>query len=201
MYANFICGLRKRNLKIEKQLLAITFDSATTELFHSENIATYNANWTNIRHGASNAFGQGEHGKITVIAHSIRNELIQIGYNVLFQDTDVVWIKNPLPFLKSLPYDEVAGSDRRFDFLGPINTGFIFTKSNIRSKMFLSSLTNNSEFFLWCNKTQPWYNALVMHPLMRFFTYQLLPENRFIGGYQFDIEKSSQRNQKIQTLI
>ena len=53
----------------------------------------------------------------------IRNELIQAGFDTIFQDVDTIWIKNPVPFLQTLPQDEVSMFDGRFDSTGPINTG------------------------------------------------------------------------------
>jgi len=65
------------------------------------------------------------------------------GFDLLFQDVDVVWFKNPIPFLKSLDMDiafmdDGARTPRYTPFF--VNSGFYYMKYNERTKYFMERM-------------------------------------------------------------
>ena len=59
------------------------------------------------------------------------------GFNVLFQDTDLVWFKNPIPFFDSHPVDSSFMDDgARSPRFAPYfsNSGFYFLKYNSKTR-------------------------------------------------------------------
>ena len=64
---------------------------------------------------------------------------IEAGYDVLFQDVDLVWMKDPIPYLRGLNadisfMDDGARTPRYTPFF--VNSGFFFVKNNERSRFF-----------------------------------------------------------------
>eukprot|EP00596_Hydrurales_sp_CCMP1899_P005649 CAMPEP_0119046322 /NCGR_PEP_ID=MMETSP1177-20130426/45852_1 /TAXON_ID=2985 /ORGANISM="Ochromonas sp, Strain CCMP1899" /LENGTH=409 /DNA_ID=CAMNT_0007019307 /DNA_START=458 /DNA_END=1687 /DNA_ORIENTATION=+ len=64
---------------------------------------------------------------------------IEAGFDVLFQDADLVWMKDPLPYLRSQKedisfMDDGARTPRYTPFF--VNSGFFFVKYNERTKFF-----------------------------------------------------------------
>lgn len=69
------------------------------------------------------------------------------GFNVLFQDVDLVWLKNPLPYLQSLQHDVVfmddgARTPRYTPFF--VNSGFYYIAANARSVYMFETMTKNA---------------------------------------------------------
>ena len=64
---------------------------------------------------------------------------VRAGFNVLFQDVDLVWMKNPIPYLKAIDsdisfMDDGARTPRYTPFF--VNSGFFFVKYNQRTLYF-----------------------------------------------------------------
>ena len=61
------------------------------------------------------------------------------GFDVLFQDVDLVWMKDPVPYLRNLTYDisfmdDGARTPRYTPFF--VNSGFFYMKYNERTLFF-----------------------------------------------------------------
>ena len=62
------------------------------------------------------------------------------GFNVLFQDVDLVWLRDPVPYLQSLDadiafMDDGARTPRYTPFF--VNSGFYFMKNNPKTVFFM----------------------------------------------------------------
>eukprot|EP00850_Spirogloea_muscicola_P003002 SM000011S19180 [mRNA] locus=s11:1234586:1237562:- [translate_table: standard] len=68
----------------------------------------------------------------------LKRDILQLGYNVLFTDTDILWFQDPLPLLQASQLDIQFACDRwRTDPAKPaINAGFYFARSNNRTIAF-----------------------------------------------------------------
>jgi hypothetical protein len=65
------------------------------------------------------------------------------GYDVLFQDADLVWFKDPIPYLRSLPNDIIFMDDgARTPRYTPyfMNSGFYYMKYNEKTQYFMERL-------------------------------------------------------------
>ena len=72
--------------------------------------------------------------------------------------------------------------DGRTDGVGPVNSGFIFTRSNCRTKIYLQTMIDNIVFFLWDRASQPFVNALMHHRKFRQISMRLLDVELFMNG-------------------
>ena len=69
------------------------------------------------------------------------------GFNVLFQDTDLVWLKNPIPYLQNIPedvafMDDGARTPRYTPFF--TNSGFYYMKYNLKTLFFQEKMLKAS---------------------------------------------------------
>jgi len=68
---------------------------------------------------------------------------LNAGFDVLFQDVDLVWIADPIPYLRSLDYDvsfmdDGARTPRYTPFF--VNSGFYYMKHNARTLFFMEKM-------------------------------------------------------------
>lgn len=68
-----------------------------------------------------------------------------LNYNILFQDVDIVWYRNPIPFFEKenlkfdLLFQDDGGHTRRYSPYSA-NSGFYYVRANPRTKYFFHSL-------------------------------------------------------------
>ncbi|CAN6461180.1 unnamed protein product [Victoria cruziana] len=64
-------------------------------------------------------------------------DILRRGYNIVFTDTDILWLRNPLPLLTNTDDDMQITSDwyggQPYDISNRINAGFYFVRSNSRT--------------------------------------------------------------------
>jgi len=121
------------------------------------------------------------------------NELIQLGYNVIGQDIDVVWKSDPRGWLlhmrnsQHLRFDVEMSYDGRTDYIGPGNVGFYVVYPSCRTKILFATLVMHIHI-LWHENDDQWFlNSFIGHskfsPFIRFRT---LPLDIFVNGNLFD---------------
>jgi hypothetical protein len=83
------------------------------------------------------------------VAVAAKNDLMQLGYHVIFNDADVVWLKDPSHFLLYDPMcrdvDVMMQLAPRIDAQGPGNSGFVFLRNNARTRVFMQTFANAIE--------------------------------------------------------
>jgi len=85
----------------------------------------------------------------------VMQDLLQLGYHVIFNDADVAWLKNPIPWLLgetvastangqfshpsiNMDIQLMAAPNRLYpDMMGPGNSGFIFLRNSLKSRVFI----------------------------------------------------------------
>lgn len=80
------------------------------------------------------AYGSKEFRKVTKLKSQVVLEILRMGYDVIWTDTDIAWFQNPLPLLASMESDFVVQSNApstEADANGPlrINSGFYRIRS------------------------------------------------------------------------
>ncbi len=112
-------------------------------------------------------------------------DLIHLGYNVIMQDVDIVWLKDVRQYFLDTFYDIEMANDGRFDSKGPGNSGFIHIRSNCKTKVFVDTLLEYIILLLRKNSDQRLWNAMIREYDFRQLIFGLLPPHKFIGGYQW----------------
>ena len=86
---------------------------------------------------------------------------------MIAQDVDLVYFKNPIPYLDTLVGDVLLSSAFNPGPKGPGNTGFLLVRSNPSTKIFMASLVNLVIFSLTTGSDQIFYNQVLAVPSFR----------------------------------
>lgn len=102
LFHNFICSAKARGLDYSRVLMFAT-DEKTFELCKELDIPVYynKAVFGNMPENAAKEYGDPIFAKMMMAKVYCVHMVLSLGYNVLFQDVDVVWYQNPLPYLES----------------------------------------------------------------------------------------------------
>jgi hypothetical protein len=119
-----------------------------------------------------------------------------LGYDILFQDVDVVWYKNPLPWFHDPTnphyhfdmYFQDDGNHALYYAPYAANTGFYYVRNNVRTKYFFNSLLMAGDLILSTKSHQIALIALLNeHTSLYGLQVKVWERNleEFPGGYSF----------------
>jgi hypothetical protein len=145
-FINFVCAAKSRGLDISRVLLFAT-DQETYHLAESMGIAVFYDDrvFASIPSGAAKDYHDMNYGRIMMSKVYCVHLINSMGYDLLFQDLDIVWYKNPLEYFKTTApqnfdmYFQHDGNHHpeRFAPLAA-NTGFYYVRHNERTEHFFS---------------------------------------------------------------
>jgi hypothetical protein len=145
LLTNFVCAARARNLSLT-HVLVFALDADTAELCTQLGIASYyNADLFGHMPQSEGPYGGAKFAIIAMAKFWVPHILSSLGYDFLFQDVDVVWYCNLLPFFVSRQqeHDMIFIDDgSRQPHMAPFyaNTGFYFVFNNDRTRNFFNRL-------------------------------------------------------------
>lgn len=98
---NFVCNARAKGLDLS-QLFLFATDEKTYQLGQSLGIASFHDEsvFMDMPEQAAGGYGDRIFAKMMMAKVYCVHLVLQCGFNVLFQDVDVVWYQNPLPYLE-----------------------------------------------------------------------------------------------------
>ncbi|CAB9514754.1 Nucleotide-diphospho-sugar transferase [Seminavis robusta] len=146
---NFVCAAKSRNLDISTVLVFAT-DMETQELAEGLGLAVFydKTNYASAPKNAARSYGDRAFTAMMMAKVYCVQMVAFLGYDVLFQDVDMVWFKDPLKYF----HDENSpshGFDIYFQddgsrgiFWAPFsaNTGFYYVRANDRTRNFFNAL-------------------------------------------------------------
>eukprot|EP00871_Galdieria_phlegrea_P005307 jgi/Galph1/5778/GphlegSOOS_G4466.1 len=166
---NFVCNLRQLGL-FPGNLIIAALDEELYRFAFTRGLPVYFENTVYNREDATSvmaaSYGTDSFKKLTKMKSRVVLRILKLGYNVVWTDCDIVWFKDPLPYLRSqhadlviqsnAPDDESANGRRR------INSGFYLARSNPQTIEAFedviefaakSRMTEQPCFYdLWCGK-------------------------------------------------
>ncbi|KAL3922072.1 MAG: hypothetical protein SGILL_002402 [Bacillariaceae sp.] len=147
LFHNFVCHSQKRGIDL-KNILMFATDEYSYNLSKSLGVPAF---YDEEIFGAMPETAAGEYGD-QVFARMMLAKVICVhlglysGYNVLFQDVDVLWFKNPLTYLQSpeleewdMVFQDDGSRQTRFRPYSA-NSGFYFVRNNEITRFFFSTL-------------------------------------------------------------
>lgn len=141
-------------------------------------------------------FALGAHRWVVSLQIAIISDLIELGYDVITQDSDIIYIKNPLYYLLQDRFKNVDIQmmvDERHDRRGPGNSGFYIVRSNCKTKVFMQTMIKLIGAVLVARSDQILWNTLINEKLFRMVTFQTLSQDYFVGGNQINIAYETKR--------
>ena len=129
--------------------------------------------------------------------------VLRLGWDVLFQDADLVWFRDPVPFFSSPTDPSALGSERDYDAYfqddgarsqryAPFsaNTGFYFLRSNVRTVAFVHDLLNSYHYIAkWRSHQHVLDMLLVEHYTKSGLDVKILPQVDFAIGQLYHRRK------------
>jgi len=143
MFRNFVCNARAKGLDLSHVVMFAT-DEATVQLSRELGIHVwYDADiFGSIPEESAKQYGDPIFSRMMMAKVYCMNLAMSSGYNILFQDVDLVWHRNPLPFLVSKQFEQwdmvFQDDGSRQGRYGPYspNSGFYFVR-NTQTTAFL----------------------------------------------------------------
>jgi hypothetical protein len=168
-FINFVCAAKSRGLDISRILLFAT-DKETYHLAESMGIAVFYDDrvFASIPSGAAKDYHDVNYGRIMMSKVYCVHLINSMGYDLLFQDIDLVWYKNPLDYFKSVApknfdmYFQHDGNHHpeRFAPLAA-NTGFYYVRHNERTEHFFSVFVRMGDLVIFDKSHQAALTTLV----------------------------------------
>eukprot|EP00546_Thalassionema_frauenfeldii_P019907 CAMPEP_0178896680 /NCGR_PEP_ID=MMETSP0786-20121207/1314_1 /TAXON_ID=186022 /ORGANISM="Thalassionema frauenfeldii, Strain CCMP 1798" /LENGTH=258 /DNA_ID=CAMNT_0020567123 /DNA_START=409 /DNA_END=1181 /DNA_ORIENTATION=+ len=92
--------------------------------------------------------------------------IVSLGYNVLFQDVDVIWFHDPLPFFHNreddfdMYFQDDGSKQPRYAPYSP-NTGFYYVRANEKTQYFFGQLVRQADTIVQSGSHQSALNAVM----------------------------------------
>jgi hypothetical protein len=142
---------------------------------------------------AAKNFGDRDFRKLMFQKTAVVQDVLEMGYDVLFQDVDMIWRKDPLERLsaaESSGYDAHFMFDGRNPWHGPpfANTGFFLLRNRPTTRRFWAKVLASYAEMARCGSQQKIVNAILREDTMQ---AEILPEKLFANGHLFSIDKPS----------
>ncbi|CAB9514757.1 Nucleotide-diphospho-sugar transferase [Seminavis robusta] len=194
---NFVCNARSRNLDISSVLVFAT-DQETKDLAEGMGLTVFYdvTNYGKSPKGAARTYGDGAFTAMMFAKVYCVQMVASLGYDVLFQDLDVVWFRSPLEYFhdKNSPshgFDIYFQDDgNRAVFYAPYsaNSGFYYVRSNEVTQYFFNSLLMSGDLIYTSHSHQIALIAILSEFASRYgMKVKVLSKDtdEFPGGHAF----------------
>jgi Nucleotide-diphospho-sugar transferase len=195
---NFHCSAKARRLKVSN-ILVVALDTSTRDLATG---LGYSVFYDEAMFGHVPAGEYGEYHARTV-AFMAKVQAVHMAsllkYDVLYQDVDVIWYRDPLPFFLNStgPYashdavfnDDGSRSKRFMTYFA--NAGFYFIRSNVRTRAFLNRWVTSAELTFQYECDQEVLNIMLSEGRSLFGLDVAVisrDNSAFWSGYHFHLE-------------
>ena len=191
---NFVCNARSKGFDISN-LLVFATDQETLTLCQSMDLNCYydGINFADLPTREARAYGDRIFSQMMWAKVIVVQFVNWMGYDVLFQDVDVVWYKDPITLLKD--GDDYKGFDIMFQDDGArslryapycANSGFYYVRYNDRTRYLFQSLLYAGDFISKTGSHQQALTALLAeHSSLTGLKVKTLDTHEFPGGWNF----------------
>lgn len=142
--------------------------------------------------GDSQQFGDGKFAGTMFYKNAFIYDFLTIlplGNSILFQDSDLIWFRNPIPYLEKQPEDILImydGPNYHFNGLYA-NTGFIFLRNNNNTRSFMETTMYNTAYIFAIGGHQKAFNRILEHYYHHnILSTKVLDELDFANGHLLD---------------
>jgi hypothetical protein len=134
-FRNWVCSCDSRNIEVRSWTLVFTVDAEAADCVEQLGFTCYTdtVSYGDPGKDAVKVFGDPQFRALMFQKTAIVKDVIELGYNILFQDVDVVWMKDPLRYFlqpSHLHFDARFMYDGQNELHAPlhVNTGFFWMK-------------------------------------------------------------------------
>ncbi|GKY90578.1 hypothetical protein MPSEU_000031500 [Mayamaea pseudoterrestris] len=204
---NFICHARRRNLDLSNVLVFAT-DLETRDLVANMGVAVYydEYNYEIMPKEAAKRYADRNFRSMMMAKVFVVHMVLALGYDVLFQDVDLIWYRNPLEYFETTKMEEQKGGNKPFDmyfqddgnhalYYAPYsaNTGFYYVRHNDITMHFFNTFLVSGDNIIATKSHQVALIALLgEHASLYGLRVKVFNRNsdEFPGGHAFNQRKS-----------
>lgn len=206
-FINFCCSARARGLDISRVLLFAT-DQETHEIAQAMGINVFYDSriFESIPSEAAVDYQDLNYGRIMMSKVYCVHLVNALGYDLLFQDVDLVWYRDPMPYFteRQDDFDMYFQHDgkhhpSRFAPLAA-NTGFYYVRHNARTEHFFSVFVRMGDLVITERSHQAAFTTLANeHMSLRGLRVKVLAEDHrlFLSGFHIHSDKRKMRQTKL----
>jgi hypothetical protein len=168
LFHNFVCSARARGFDLSRVVMFAT-DEYTKKLSQDLGIATYydESIFGDMPETAAHRYGDRSFIKMMMAKVYCVHLVLTSGYDVLFQDVDVVWHRDPIPFFDAkeveqwdMIFQDDGARSVRYQPYSP-NTGFYFVRASPTTQFFFGSLLRMGDTIMTTKSHQATLAALM----------------------------------------
>ena len=142
---NFLCSCRDKaaNIDISSIVIFLGQPEYVSLINNMGARGIYNQYLSQIPKKAAGNYGDNTFGKLMWLKTTSVYIALAAGFDVIFQDADLVWLKDPVPHLQSVVKDVAFMDDgARTPRFTPyfVNSGFYYFKNNVRVKYLMERM-------------------------------------------------------------
>eukprot|EP01084_Bolivina_argentea_P310594 537497_1 len=186
LFLNWLCGLHLLGIADDIRLttIVIATDEKTELLARKVGFEVVRGDWLKIKidETAAKEFALGAHRWVVCLQIVYSFDLIDMGYNIIQQDVDVVWFRDVRKYFENTYNDIEMVCDGRLDWGGPGNSGFIHIRSNCKTKVYMETLIYYIGLVISGRSDQRVWNLFLTSYDFRQMLFEMVPPDMFVGG-------------------
>jgi len=199
-FKNWVLSCEKAGIKVRDKVITFALDSEAKKLANDFGFKSYELDSRYEKAGGSVKFGDKEFAASMFYKNALIYDMLRIipdSKYLLFQDSDLIWFRDPIPYLTE--ESKTKGFDMQIMYDGPnynykniyANSGFIFLKSNDVTRAVFETALRNSAFIFASGSHQIPLEKIFEHFILHnIFDMRVLPETEFLNGHLFKFNDS-----------
>jgi hypothetical protein len=196
MLLNWIASCDRHGIEVRSWTLIIALESETASKFEAMGFAVYcdEKSYGTQDKEAAASFGDYTFTRMMFPKTAAVQDILNLGYDVFFQDVDLVWKKDPTEYLFR---QDRRCLDAQFMYDGPnpfyqplhANTGFFLLRNTTATMKFWNLVCANFDKVFYLQSQQRVVNAVLTSRYFRDLSVDILPPDDFANGHLFHLEK------------
>ena len=195
---NWIRSCDHHGIEVRSWTIVFAFDDDTARRLAQQGFTVYcdASSYGDPPKEAAREYADGTFARLMFPKTAIVQDVLELGYDVLFQDVDMVWMEDPAPYLQQ---SSLRSLDAQFMYDGPnrfygplhANSGFFFLRNTNPTRMFWSVVLENFDKVLHYRSQQRVVNYVLLNRIFKDLKLGILPEPRFANGHLFSSTDTS----------
>lgn len=198
LFRNWVRSCDDHGIDVRSWALVFTVDADAAAAVGELGFATYTDPASYGVHGkeAVQQFGDAQFRSLMFQKTAVVKDALDLGYHVLYQDVDLVWLKDPFPYLSDPQHRYF---DAQFMYDGPntlhsplhVNTGFFWLKPTPASIRFWSAVLMHYVLILESGSQQMVANKILTGHVFAGLKLNILLEKDFANGHLFSLRNTA----------
>ncbi|MGA8261980.1 MAG: putative nucleotide-diphospho-sugar transferase [Arenicellales bacterium] len=198
LFANWVESTRRHGIAVRDQCLVFPMDEVSDRAARDLGFCTCYDPESKILQstGTAQAFGDHDFVRHIYFQNAVIRDLLGFDVNVLFQDVDLVWLRDPLPLL-----DRDEAHDAQFMYDGPsyvhaplhANTGFMYFRVNSAARRFWDIVFAETPQMFSQRGQQVVVNRILGAVSPLGFRARTLDERKFVNGHLVGLDAGTSR--------